>query len=437
MPGGVGAEEAEEMGSGDAGNERDGGSPVAPVPNSGDRLPRTAEVVVIGGGVNGVSTAYQLARRGVDVVLLERRQLGAGATGKSGALVRAHYSNPVEAKLTLESLRIFGAWDAAVGAGSPRFEATGFVQVVAPEDETRLRANVAAQQGIGVETRLVSAAELAEIEPLMRTDDLTYAAFEPRSGYADPLATLYGFAEAAARRGAALHVETEATAILTDAAGKVRGVETPRGRIATETVALAGGAWADRLLRPLGVDLGLTPRRIQVVVFRWPRGVDQGRRHRMVIDATTHAWFRPEGAASTVIGVESGGRACDPDGYGETADADYVATARAALAHRFPAFATATMRGGWAGMIMSSPDGRPIIGAIPEVPGLVVMAGDSGTSFKTSPAIGVCLAELVTEGAARLVDLAPFRASRFAEGRPWVDPHAYAAEGDHLLTISR
>src|SRR5690242_9247867 len=111
-----------------------------------------ADVVIVGGGVNGVSTAFQLAKRGVrKVVVLERRQLGAGATGKSGALVRCHYANVPEAQLTLESLRIFRKWDDEVGHGSSGFDPIGFIQVVAAKDAEKLRANVAAQQAIGVE----------------------------------------------------------------------------------------------------------------------------------------------------------------------------------------------------------------------------------------------------------------------------------------------
>ncbi len=397
--------------------------------------PRTAEVVVIGGGVNGASTAFQLAKRGVrDVVLLERRRLGAGATGKSGALVRAHYANVPESRLTLESLRLFRAWDEEVGAGSCGFETTGFVQVVGPEDEAKLCANVAAQQAIGIETSVVSAAELQEIEPLMRTDDLTFAAFEPNSGYADPNGTVYGFAAAATARGATICTDIEATAILVSG-DRVVGVETSAGGIATGTVVLAGGAWSDRLLLPLGLDFGLTPERAQVVIFRWPPEIDQRRRHRVVIDATRSSWFRPEGINSTLIGVEMGDRRTEPDGFQETPDTDQIDGARTALAARFPAFAGATMRGGWAGMIMVSPDSHPIIDQIPGIPGLFVMTGDSGTSFKTSPAIGICLAEWITEGAPKLVDLAPFRSTRILEGRPWQDEHSY--KKDSLLTISR
>jgi sarcosine oxidase subunit beta len=401
-----------------------------------DPLPRTAAVVVIGGGVNGASTAFQLTRRGVrDVVLLERRQLGAGASGKSGALVRCHYANPHEARLTHESLKVFRNWDEEVGHGSPEFEPAGFIQVVHPDDEEHLRANVAAHRAIGIETAVVSADELREIEPLLRVDDLTYGAFEPGSGYADPNATLYGFAAAARAGGATLCTDTEATAILR-AGDRVVGVETNRGRIATDTVVLAGGAWADRLLRPLGLDFGLVPRRVQVVIFRRPPDVDPHRRHRVVIDASgAHVWFRPEGAAGTLVGGESGVDHVDPDAYAESVDPDYVDRARKMLAHRFPAYGAATMRGGWAGMIMVSPDSHPIIDRIPSVRGLFCMTGDSGTSFKTSPAIGICLAEWVTDGEPKLADLSPFRSTRFAEGRPWVDAHAY--RDTRHATVSR
>ncbi len=400
-------------------------------------VPRSADVVVIGGGVNGASTAFQLAKRGVrNVVLLEQGELGAGASGKSGALVRAHYTNPPETCLTLESMRIFRNWDDEVGYGSPRFEATGFLQVVNPDDEENLRTNVEMQRSLGAKTSVVTPEELREIEPLMRTDDITVAAFEPDSGFADPNATVYGFAGASERLGAQICTSTQARAILTSN-GRVEGIETNSGRIATEHVLLAGGAWANDLLGPLGVDLGLVPRRIQVAVFRWPAQIDQNRRHRVVIDTTRRSWFRPEGAVSTLIGVERGGRTADPDSYDETASPDFVEMAREALAARFPAFANATMRGNWAGMIMQSPDHRPVIDQIPSVTGLFIMAGDSGTSFKTSPAIGVCLAEWITEGAPKLLDLTPFRSTRFAEGQPWSDEHAYQYNVGEVLTISR
>src|SRR4051812_5734230 len=397
-------------------------------------LPRSAAVVVIGGGVNGLSTAFQLAKRGVrDVVVLERHQLGSGATGKSGALVRCHYANMPEARLTHESLRIFRNWDEEVGAGSPSFTPIGFVQVVAPENEERLRRNVANQQGIGIETRVVNREELREIDPFLYTDDLTFVAYEPGSGYADPNATLHGFARAAQDLAVRMFAETPVISIQTTG-GRVSGVETPFGTISTDTVLVAAGSWADRLLTPLGINLGLEPVRTQVVVFRWPPELE-GRGHRVVIDAINHSWLRPEGVRSTLIGAERSVLTADPDALNESVDAATIPVSRQALAARYPVFSNAIMRGGWSGTYMRSPDGHPIIDQIPSCAGLWAIAGDSGTSFKTAPAIGICLAEWIVNGAPALVDLTPFRASRFAEGAPWLDALSYG--DDRQLTVSR
>ena len=397
-------------------------------------LPRGAGVVIIGGGIIGISTAFQLAKRGVkDIVVLERRHLGFGATGKSGALVRCHYANVPEAKLTHESLRIFRNWDDEVGSGSPGFTPSGFLQVVAPEHENRLRQNVADQQAIGVATQVVDRDDLREIDPFLYTDDLTFAAYEPGSGYADPNGTLHGFARAAKDLAVRVFEDTPVTSILTTS-GRVSGVETPLGTIATETVLVAAGSWASGLLIPLGIDLGLEPVRAQVVVFRWPPQLEN-RSHRVVIDAINHSWLRPEGIKSTLIGAERSVLTANPDSLDESVDAGTINVSRKALAARYPIFGNAVMRGGWSGTYMRSPDGHPIIDQPPAVSGLWVMAGDSGTSFKTAPAIGICLAEWIADGRPRLVELTPFRSSRFAEGEPWLDARSYG--DDRLLTVSR
>lgn len=391
----------------------------------------SADVVIIGGGVNGASVAFNLARLGVRrVVLLERRHLGAGASGKSGSLVRMHYTNEAESRLAWESLKVFRDFDAMVG-GDCGFEAPGFVQIVDPAHADALRANVAMQQRLGIDTRLVSREELTEISPDLRVDDVGAAAYEPGSGFADPNATTFAFAAAARRLGATIETDCEALRIVTEG-GRVAGVETSRGRVAAPVVVAVPGAWAGRLLDPLGLDFGLTPYRIQVSIFRWPEGFT--RRHPAVIDSTRSAWIRPEGGAGTLIGVELGAGHADPDKYDEGVDEAYVALCREALATRFPAFERSTMRGGWAGMIMMSPDGRPIIDQIPSVPGLFVMLGDSGTSFKTSPAIGRCLAEWIVKGQPETADLTRFRSTRFAEGQPWIDSTDYGIERP---TISR
>jgi sarcosine oxidase, subunit beta len=393
-------------------------------------MTRTADVVVIGGGANGTSLAFHLTLLGArNVVLLERRQLAAGATGKSGALVRMHYTNEAESRLAHESLKVFRHFGEIVG-GDCGFEGVGFVQLVGHAYADALRRNVERQQRLGINTRAITPAEVREILPGCETADVGAAAWEADSGFADPAATAFAFAEAARNRGASIETGVEALRVLT-VGSRVTGVETTAGRIEAPTVVIVAGAWSSTLLAPLGLDYGLAPHRIQVSIFHWPAGFTQ--RHPAVIDAIHKAWWRPEGRASTLIGVELGVAHGDPEKFHEGVDESYVAGCRAALAARWPRFAEATMRGGWAGMIMMSPDGRPIIDRVgPE--GLWGMLGDSGTSFKTSPAIGRCLAEWILTGTSTTSDLHPFRASRFAEGRPWQDADHYGRE---RLTISR
>jgi sarcosine oxidase subunit beta len=387
--------------------------------------------LVVGGGVVGAATAFSLAGLHAGrVMLLERRHLAAGASGKSGALVRMHYTNEPEARLAVESLKVFRDFSAVVG-GECGFEAVGFLQLVGPGYEAALARNVEVQQRLGVRTQRISLDDVRRLLPGARVDDLGGAAWEADSGFADPSATTFAFAEAARQRGAEIRTHCEVRRVLV-AGGRVTGVETAEGPIAAPVVVLAAGAWAGRLLAPLGLDYGLLPHRVQVTIFRWPSGF--AHRHPAVIDAAHRSWFRPEGTAGTLIGVELGVRHAEPDAFDEGVDPDYVERCRTALAARLPAFAEAGMRGGWAGMIMMSPDGRPIIDQIPGVVGLYALLGDSGTSFKTAPAIGRCLAEWIVEGKPRTADLTPFAAARIAEGRLWHDAHHYGRE---RRTVSR
>jgi sarcosine oxidase, subunit beta len=391
----------------------------------------SADAVIIGGGANGTSTAFHLASQGMRrVILVERRALASGATGKSGSLVRTHYTNEAESRLAFESLKVFRNFREIVGFDCG-FQPIGFVQIVAREYEDALTRNVDAQERIGIKTTIISPDDLRRLMPGIRVDDIGAAAWEPDSGFADPNATTFAFAAAARKLGVSIRTECEVTSIVS-AGHRVVGVETSQGRINTPVVVLVPGAWGNALLAPLGLDFGLRPHRVQIAVFRWPEEARE-RPHIVIIDSIHHSWMRPEGWSSTLIGVELGVSHADPNHFDEGVDHDYVKLCREKLSARLPLFASATMRGGWAGMIMMSPDGRPIIDHIPSVHGLYVMLGDSGTSFKTSPAIGKCLAEWIVDGQPRTVDLWPFRSTRFAEGKPWVDEYHYGGRG----TISR
>jgi sarcosine oxidase subunit beta len=394
-------------------------------------MTRTADVVVIGGGVNGTATAFHLAKQGVRVTLLERASLAAGSTGKSGALVRMHYTNPHDSALAQQSLAYFQHWGELVGAGDPGYKQVGVVRLVEPRFDDRLRANVAMLQSLGVNTDVISPDDLRAIDPGVQTGDITAAAWEPESGYADPAATAYGFAAAARNLGATIHEGVEATAIETEG-DKITGVVTPLGRIATEHAVVAPGARADALLAPLGLNYGLVPNRVQIVIMR--RTADDGPTHPVYIDGPNNTWLRPEGDFGTLCGIGRDQLGINPDRYDEGVDADYIADARDRCAARRPALANAFMRGGWAGVITMSPDGHAIIDQLEPYQGLYGILGDSGTNFKTGPAIGKCVAEWITAGEPQTVDLREFRAARFAEGKPFHGENEY---GDSLLDVFR
>src|SRR3989442_6271547 len=251
---------------------------------------RRADVVVIGGGANGTSTAFHLASRGVkNVLLLERRHLAAGATGKSGSLVRMHYTNEAESRLAFESLKIFRDFQAIVG-GDCGFEPAGFIQIVGTGYERALAHNVDTQRRIGIDTQVITREELTRLLPGCHVDDIRAAAWEPGSGFADPNATTFAFAEAARRRGVTIRTHCEARRILVER-GRVVGGETAQDRIAAPVVLVAPGARAPGLPAPLGLDYGLRPHRVPVSILRWPAGV--GHRHPAVTDASNPSWFRP------------------------------------------------------------------------------------------------------------------------------------------------
>jgi len=385
----------------------------------------TADVVVIGGGVIGASTAFQLATLGVKrVVLCERHFPAAGASGKSGALVRMHYTNEPEARLAHASLPYFSNWNDVVGRGDCGFLKTGMARLVTPENEPKLRANVEMLERVGINTRVIGARELAEVAPYWHTDDVVAAAWEPDSGCADPVGTTHGLLERAQDLGAEVLTHTEVTGVDV-AGGRVTGVQTSGGPISAPAVVVAGGVWTVPLLRDLGVPVNLQPVRIQVALFRRPPSL--AGLHPILIDGINELWLRPEGPnwGSTLVGVASRTPLADPDNLDEGVDADYVPRARAGLAKRIPALADAPMRGGWAGAITLTEDGKAILDQHPEIGGLFIFSGDNGSAFKTAPALGRVLAEWITQGQPSLMDPAPFRMTRFQEGAPLYGEHEY------------
>ena len=392
-------------------------------------MPETTEAIIIGAGVMGASLAYHLTRAGMThVTVLDKKGLCGGMTAKSGALVRMHYTNEPEARMAFAAWYYFQHWQEMVG-GECGFTRTGFVVTVTPDNAERLRKNVEMLQRIGVTTSVITAQELRELQPFARVDDLTVAAYEPESGYADPRATTTAFMQQAQRQGATLREGVRVTAIRT-AGGRVIGVDTSGGPIDAPIVVVMAGPWSDRLLKTAGIDFPLIPQRAQIAFYQRPAELAKG--HMVFIDGALGAYFRPHGTELTLIGVGhwKPEPPPDPDAYNEANDPDFIPAAQLKVARRIPALQHAEYVRGHAGIYDVSPDTRAVLDRAPGVDGLYMAAGFSGTGFKISPAVGACMAELITQGRATFVDITPFRFSRFAENRPIRGPHEYVLPAD-------
>jgi glycine/D-amino acid oxidase-like deaminating enzyme len=383
----------------------------------------TADVIIVGAGVQGASLAFHLARRGARVIVLERESVAAGATGRSSGFVRMHYDLESDARLAWASFPYFQAWSEHVGAGDCGFVRTGFMHVMPEAFADRVRANVAEQQAIGIDTRVIGPAEVAELVPGSITDDISVAAYEPQSGYADPSGTAAGFLAAARRDGATFVRGCRVTNVTVDGA-VVSGVATDRGRFAAPVVVDAAGAWAAGLARTVGVDVPVEAWRHDTAFFGLPTG--RGPDFPIVIDETNQVYFRPEGHDLMLVGLEAGNEVGgSPDRPLRTTSPAIIEDMVARVCARIPWMADGTFRtahGGQDGITTS--DQRPILGrAGPD--GFILACGFSGTGFKTAPAIGRCLSELILDGASSTVDISGYSIDRFATGRLLVGPNAY------------
>ena len=377
-------------------------------------LPVSAEAVIIGGGVMGCSILHSLAVRGMtNTLLLERDVLGSGSTGRSSSAIRMHYSTEVHARMAWESFRVFQDFGEIVG-GECGFTRTGHLILGGEAHSEAFRANVAMQQSVGIDTRLVSREEAQELAPSFFLEDCGIIAYEPLCGYADASATCASFGQRARELGARIALRAPATGIEISG-GKVAAVHTAEGRISTDNAVIATGPWSRRFLLAQGIDLPLEATRHEVVHLR--RGPEGPPYHLGGGDIINQIYFRPEGSDLTLVGngnmedvIE------DPEIYAQRASPGFIQDIWTRLTHRVPALADAQFSTGYAGLYTSTPDSHPIMDAVPGIDGLYLCTGFSGHGFKLSPMVGVLMSELVLDGRASTIDITPLRMSRFAEG---------------------
>ena len=376
-------------------------------------VPRSADAVVVGGGVHGASVAYHLARRGARrVVLVERKFLASGPTGRSSALVRRFYAMDFLTRTANLSATVFQQWAEEIGGGDPGFRQVGILWLAGPDRAEHLRANVGRAQELGVNVVALAPSEVQRLVPAMAVEDVALGAYEPESGYADAAMTTNALATRARELGATIVQYVPVETILT-AGDKVTGVRTAAGEISAPAVVICAGLWAGRLLEPLGIEAPVAPTRHQMCFFRRPPDLDP---HPGILDRPQATYMRPETGNLTIHGLVAYDEVVDPDHYNEGADPGEVLRNAELIAHRFPAMEHGLSMGGYSGVYDNTPDHQPVLGAVPEYAGLHVDFGWSGHGFKHAPAVGDIVAQVVLDGHAAGWDLAPLCWSRFRAG---------------------
>jgi sarcosine oxidase subunit beta len=387
-----------------------------------DSTSNTADVIIVGAGIQGASLAFHLARRGVQVLALEKRFIAAGATGRSSGLVRMHYDVREDTELAWLSFQYFRNWKEMVG-GECGFTRTGFLQFVAPADTSLLKANVRMHQEIGVPVMLVDADDVRRLAPTFATDDIEVAAYEPESGYAMPSDAAAALLSAARQNGARLVQECAVTGIRVNG-GKIGGVSTTQGEFRAPIVVNATGAWAAQLNEMVGLDLPYDTWRHDTMFVRRPAA--QGVMHPTAIDSANEMYFRPEGNL-TLVGLEDGNPLGEsPDTDTDDARPGFVERGIDRLCRRIPSLEEGSLQSAHGGYDGITPDQHPLLGpAGPD--GYYLDCGFSGTGFKTAPAVGLCMSELILDGASKAVDLSIYAPDRFSRAEPIKGEHAYGA----------
>lgn len=382
-------------------------------------IPKTADAVIIGGGIIGISLAYYLAQRNFGrIVVLERETLGSGSTGRSVASIDLFSMQPAVIKLQYHAYEIFSHFAELIG-DECGLVTTGFAALGGPEHIADLEKAVAVTTAAGIDAQLLSPAGFAALEPAANIEDLVSICYVPAGGYGDPILTLNAYAAAARRVGVIIQQENPVIG-LTQQSGQVTGVKTKTETIAASIVVCAAGPWNGPLLKSLGADdMGLTAVRHPVIAMQGPKDVDPPRLS--ILDLPNNTYARPETGGLTLAGSITPTVGYDPvelEDKNEQISAEYTLWAAERLVQRYPTLESGELRPGWSGLMTISLDWQPVLGALPELSGLYCAGGFSGQGYKISPAVGDLMAGLLAGESEASQLLAPFRPTRFAENQP-------------------
>ena len=368
---------------------------------------KTAEVVIIGGGVVGCSIAYHLAKRGMrDVVVLERETVGSGTTSKAAGGIRTQFSTETEIRFSQESQRVFETFKDEFGV-DPGYQRIGYLFLITdPADLAGFETRIALQRRCGVDVSVITPKAAQDIVPALRVDDLIAAVWGPTDGLAGPAEITQGFAQRARALGARIEEGVDVTA-LDVSGGRLRRVITSAGAIDTPLAINAAGPFGARVARLAGVDVPVLPRR-RHIFFTEPFPAIPGPVP-LTHDRATGFYFRKE---MDQVLLSPGDVQDMGDDFSASMDWGMVDELVTKAVRRLPVIAEARIAGGWAGLRPLTPDEHAIIGPAPGVEGFFLAVGFCGHGFQHSPATGRHVADWLLDGRPSM-DLSLFSPGRF------------------------
>lgn len=370
-------------------------------------FPATASVLVMGGGVIGLSTAYHLARAGVrDVVVVETNQLGSGSTCKAAGGVRAMFSDEINVVLGKHSLDTFERFGELFDQEIDLHQ-VGYLFLLDNDDDVAdFERTVQLQQSLGIDARMIEPQEARRRSPLIDITGVKAAAFTPRDGHCTPESVVLGYARAARRAGVRILTSCEVTgADVID--GRIRAVSTTKGRIETDTVVCATGAWSGKVAQLFGVALPVTPMRRQILVTEPMSGLAPDTP--FTIDFSSSLYFHNEGPG-LLLGMSD---KTETEGFKLHRGDEWLPGLFEAIERRAPSLAEVGMASGWAGLYEMTPDHNGLVGQAQELPGFYYCTGFSGHGFLLGPALGEVMRDLM-RGDQPMVDISCFDVARFA-----------------------
>jgi sarcosine oxidase subunit beta len=371
-------------------------------------LSRTADVVVIGGGIMGASTAYHLAKRGcTNVAVLESSEMfGLGSTGLNAGGVRHQFSTAVNIELSKLSFAMMERFPHEMDQELSLRRCGYLFLLDDAADVERFKRNVDLQNRHGVPSRMVSTEEIATLAPEVELHGIIGGSWCPIDGLVDPHGLLQGYVSGARRLGVTLSTGAGATAIDV-AGGKVQRVVTGSGAIDTPAVVIACGPWSAQVGELAGVTIPIQPTRRQIAVTCPIPGLRS--EFPFVIDFSRALYFHREGA-----GILTGmSNRDEPPGFDTRVDEQWRLHHLENAIERLPLLADADLVAEWAGLYEITPDDQPILGRLPQVEGLFVCAGFSGHGLMHGPAAGYVMAEEILDGRAHTIDINTLRFERF------------------------